>query len=737
MDIWTQHKNYHALSIGDLLDAREAYHVHLAHLENVFATAVGRFLIRRRDADAKSPDAKPTKSSEPRTLRNTVVRKWSWPCVLVFVTDWKKKSHFAKRPTGMVPPLLYLPDGRVVPTCVVSVSQDDDAKIAGMPPSFPSDLVGGGYPVFTDVQGQPHLGSLGCLVTDGDQTYALTNRHVAGPQGREAYTIVAGERQRIGLSAGKDIAKARFSEIYAPWPGTSSYLNLDVGLIQVDDVNRWTAQVFGIGQLGPVLDLHPNTFNLDMIGHPVMAYGAASGKIRGQLLALFYRYKSVGGAEYVSDFLIAPREGAATVGTKPGDSGTIWFEDDGLTFEEAKEKGRAGKRAKMLRPFAIQWGSQTLVAGGDAVSSEFALATCLATVCRHLDVDLISEWNVGHPETWGAVGHFKIGALACEFVSDTKLGKLFMLNQRNIGHTDETIKAGLPSFKKGQFVPLADVADFIWRSSRKLDASNHFADMDQAATSGPFKDKTLLSLTEGHPENMDPAVWNRFYESIGEKKRGALPFRVWQIYEAMVDFAGQGDLLRFLCAGGLMAHYVGDACQPLHVSKLHHGVNKDDDEESGVHSAYETNMLNSHAAEMIEAVGKARTKVAAPALVTGGGQAAAIASIDLMRRTVKRLPPIDIVNLFNANPGRGRLQKMWDAFGDRTAECLVDGSKTLAAIWGGAWKRGSKNVGTIAFPKEAFDPKKLMKLYDDKTFLPSNKLQNITRDGDHLVFPGA
>jgi hypothetical protein len=42
-----------------------------------------------------------------------------------------------------------------------------------------------------------------------------------------------------------------------------------------------------------------------------------------------------------------------------------------------------------------------------------------------------------------------------------------------------------------------------------------------------------------------------------------LPFRVWQIYKKMVEFVAAGDVASFVAAGGILAHYVGDACQPL------------------------------------------------------------------------------------------------------------------------------------------------------------------------------
>ena len=75
-------------------------------------------------------------------------------------------------------------------------------------------------------------------------------------------------------------------------------------------------------------------------------------------------------------------------------------------------------------------------------------------------------------------------------------------------------------------------------------------------------------------------VWGKFYDSIKDlltnkdieqKERGELPFRVWQIFDAMVSFAKDGKGKEFLCAAGVITHYLGDACQPLHISYLHDG----------------------------------------------------------------------------------------------------------------------------------------------------------------------
>jgi hypothetical protein len=39
----------------------------------------------------------------------------------------------------------------------------------------------------------------------------------------------------------------------------------------------------------------------------------------------------------------------------------------------------------------------------------------------------------------------------------------------------------------------------------------------------------------------------------------------------MKGFAADGDVESFVCAAGIMSHYVGDACQPLHISFMFDG----------------------------------------------------------------------------------------------------------------------------------------------------------------------
>jgi hypothetical protein len=720
-------RNFSSLSVKDLLEAREAYHVHLAHLENVVATAIGRYRIRKQDPDTEKPDQwRPRTNAPRRTLANTVVRKWSWPCLLVFVDKWLTEEDLRREPDQVVPRVLYLPDGRVVPTCVILAERQPATAPPLLNLTFPADLAGGGYPIFTEVQGQQHLGSLGCLVTDGDTVFALTNRHVTGQvrfeqSAREVLTMVRGQRQRIGISHGLQIGKKPFQDTYPGWPVSRALCNLDAGLIRIDDVSSWTAQVFGIGELDDPVDLNTDTISMDLIGCPVRAFGGASGELRGEIHGLFYRYKSIGGFDYVSDLLIGPRDENSPLDTLPGDSGTVWFFDPPESSKAAKVNGGAGRRARQFRPIALQWGGHNFVDAGGKQAMRFALATCLSTICRELDLDIVRDWNIGHSEYWGKLGHYKIGAKACELLSSAKLKKLLLGNQNAIAFDDQAIAGGqLKKIDPAGFVPLADVPDLVWRASRRKDEGNHFADMDEPGK-GEFENRTLLDLCRNQA-NVEIELWNRFYDSLSIGfKRGALPFRVWQIYNDMVRFVSEGKVPEFVCAAGVLAHYVGDTCQPLHISRLHHG-RPGHPEEVNVHSVYETTMLDRFAIDLVAGVNqKLGGKKARPRVK--GGKASAVAVIKLMKNTVRKLPPIDVITAFNGASGRDRVPHMWAVLGGRTTSCLAEGCLALATLWESAWKEGRGNriknsqLGTV-------DRATLKKLYNTNAFLEAFRLED-------------
>src|SRR5215216_2043429 len=151
-------KDFNMLSLPDLLAARDQYHLHLMAKQHVVGTAVGRYLIRRTDPWPRSrrdliehdTTQARTHGKAPRTLGNSEVRPYSWPCVLVFIDTWvDEREAFAQglRAGDLVPKALLMPDGSRVPVCIVYAPIQEAAAPAGAPMHFPASRVGGGYPI--------------------------------------------------------------------------------------------------------------------------------------------------------------------------------------------------------------------------------------------------------------------------------------------------------------------------------------------------------------------------------------------------------------------------------------------------------------------------------------------------------------------------------------------------------------------------------------------------------------
>jgi hypothetical protein len=718
-------RDYSSLSVRDLIEARDAYHLHLSHLANVTATAIGRYRIHQDDwfathSPAERRPANIVPVTSQKTLYNTVVTPWSWPCVLVFVDRWIDRHDFASSPDQMVPRALFLPDGRVIPTCTVLAERQDAPAGHDDAPSFPNSLVGGGFLLTSRVQGVDHFGSVGCLVSDGRKTYALTNQHVAGHPGDQVATILRGDRVEVGVAAGGSIRKLPFSAVYPGWPGIQVLTNLDVGLVDVDDVSLWTSQIAGLGPVGTPVDLHVDNITVDLIGQPVRAFGGASGLLSGKVAALFYRYKSVAGTDYVSDLLIAPDEGMTT---RPGDSGTLWCMTD------------PDVETDPLRPMAMQWGGHVFVdAGHSNVAQGLALATFVSTICRELDVDFLRGVNSGLPQYWGDVGHYTIGAKACQLINDPDLSRLMMANIDRVAYGDDNIAA--KSFKTTkQFSPLADVPDKVWKQPGSSgfrgshENPNHFADMDKPDSQG----RTLLDLTKGADGRTDPGkvtvkVFQDYYDDVNDSSRGSLPFRVWQFYDLMVAAAAEGNAADFVAAAGVMAHYLGDSCQPLHISYKYDGDPARKDPETGkvyghgVHSAYESDMLRSHAPEMLArlntALGIAPGKPGSHGYwaLCHSGHDAAVTTVEIMRTAFETISVDALIDTYVDDK-----KKLWDQFGNDTVQLLAEGSRGLAMIWESAWKQGENNITELG----PISPDVLADLYENKDWAKSMTLDEI------------
>jgi hypothetical protein len=777
--------DFHSLSLRDLLEARDLYHLHLTERKGVLATAVGRYLIRQTDS---WPNQRPVvKGTGPKTLANVHIRPYSWPCVLVFVEKWVSEHElhrYGYKPTDVVPNALHMPNGKVVPVCVVEAPPETLTRSGSHPPVFPKSFIGGGYPVIADVQGEEHMASIGCLVTDGHTTYAVTNRHVTGSPGETLYTFVNGERRAIGVSSTRQVGRLPFAEVYEDWPGQNMYVNADVGLIEVTDKTMWTPQVYSIGVVDRLADLSIENISLQLVKARVRAYGCASGELYGRIWALFYRYKSIGGFEYVSDLFIGPRPGVPFQ-TYPGDSGTLWLlepsgppdpddeptdptphpSDDSRAPQgvwKAPRKRTAIVEKRMLRPLALQWGGHAFRSGNGMPSQSYVLATFLSTVCNRLEVDLVRDWGQALPEYWGTIGHFTIANIACNLVPGAKAKQFFKDNRLNITFELSDITApGTSGLSKKDFVPLADVPDLAWKigafvrgpRGHNPEEPQHFADLDEPPPDGS---PTLLEVCR-NKANVHPAVWiahsRKFKKPKSKadpaKHAGLLPFRVWQIFDEMVDFVKAGKEAEYLTAAGVLAHYIGDACQPLHCSFMHHGDPSDPvlrvihhttgkkagktetvDDSKEIHEDYEQNMFKGVRGHAM------KTRLAAKATRARGrriknGREAAIETVAMMQAAFKRVPPKTLIKRYNqllrADVSKTELlDRLWAEFGNDTVDVMAMGCRLLARLWGSAWVAGGgdKKIkgGTLKQPD-------LVNCYRKKTFLKSFLLTQI---GTHL-----
>jgi hypothetical protein len=775
--IFPPRRDYASLSLKDLLDAREAYHVYLSQLDNVIATAIGRYCIHQDDWYAQNPPDRPrpktvARVTTPRTLANSVIRPWSWPAVLVFVRQWEAPHRLGR---DIVPSTLYLPDGRVVPTCVIAAPPDEELPSPSDGPFHASRLLGGGYACLREHQGEQALGTFACLARKGGSYYALTNRHVAGGDGEVVKAYIRGAYEPVGTTSNIAVDRQSMASAFPLWGQQSALLTLDAGLVKINDINDWTSQAFGIGEIGEMFDATEHSVTLDMIGCPVRAFGGASGVIEGEVRALFFRYEVVGGQEHVTDMLIGPRRNDDNAKiknpkiepplTRPGDSGTLWFYDPpskpraGDANEDlgtSPELTEAGLHARRLRPLAMQWGGQR-VRSDDGKRSAYALGSFLSTICRSLDAEVVRNWSLGHDEYWGKVGHFSIGWKACDELSGD-LGKLMKLNQARIGFPDETIAQG-KEFRIGRegFVPLADVPDYVWvHSWRQAESIQHFADIDiQDINGGP----SMLKRCVDDPDNIAASVWKDYFDGFANAgvgpEEGALPFRVWQIWDAMVAYLQAKDVLRFVAAAGVMAHYVGDASQPLHCSYLHHGappmrkvngrsypVPRDSEEfkafkttpEAKIHGIYEENMLEVDTASALAAIdnelsGRSALKV------DKSGHGAAKAVITLMADAQKRLEPMTIIEADDpSQPPSKRAAALWNnrTIQKATVKSLADSVQVLAALWTSAWAQG----GGASLAKTAkgkireYTEDELQPVYrNDRKFVPSLSLDDMVKSG--------
>ena len=694
-----------SLTVRDLLQAREDHHNALSMMPNVIATAIGRY---RFHADDK-PEITPRKTSTPRTLLNSRVGPKSWPAVLVFVRKWDRFDEVCHDPLRLVPQFLYLNDGRAVATCVIALELDQDVCrwiSAANQVKFPENRIGGGCGVYTHVQGQEHVGTLACLTTDGERTYGLTAQHVAGPPGERIFTRLYDKEQEVGKSHDLQIRKVPFRSIYPEYPGTNQFLNLDAGFIRLDEADIWTSQVLGIGELDDLIDLNTSNITLGMIGAPVRAFGAISkDRMRGEICALFPRFRSMGGDEYLADVLVSARDNdTSNFKIAGGDSGALWVLDDPII---------SGYHMH-AKPLAATWGAVDFIGGGR--SCQLVLATFLSNVCKATDMELVTHQNIGYRPIWSGKKHVKLS----EFAANMLIG--------SGGNLEAFLTGGsVDSNRYELLTSLAKLPD-EWKGhkGRKDENPNHYANINLACGGRKLKDIPL-----------DPKQWLEFYKNLqtstGEKNRGALPFRVGDVFTRMQSAVEARRLNEAFAAAGILAHYISDACNPAHVNCWGRG---DPAWDHGVKSRWGGPRAEFHGV-WDDPAGIEETNVRSQyAKITNSyrkmyrtGDAAAEAAMELMKKT---LDLVDVKQFIKSGDPIGSKQAARDFCKyegrDRIACCIAHGTALLLALWRSAW--GGKNNN--GFKEQHIQGMKLAGLRDkalkDQSFLPSLSLESLAKN---------
>src|SRR5262249_62036132 len=124
---------------------------------------------------------------------------------------------------------------------------------------------------------------------------------------------------------------------------------------------------------------------------------------------------------------------------------------------------------------------------------------------------------------------------------------------------------------------------------------------------------------------------------------------------------------RFVAGAGTMAHDVGAAARPLHISLMYDGepLPGGTKRGQGVHTAYEEDMLRQNAADMLARMSKEVRKRGSIVSVPTTGEQAAIQIVRLMQRTFDTIKPIDIVDAFAAG------EELWPIFAPRTLKLIA------------------------------------------------------------------
>ncbi len=152
-----------------------------------------------------------------------------------------------------------------------------------------------------------------------------------------------------------------------------------------------------------------------------------------------------------------------------------------------------------------------------------------------------------------------------------------------------------------------------------------------------------------------------------------------------------------------------------------------------IHGIYEQTMLEFRTTDALTGVNQV-LQSGLPKVSVKSGHEAAVATVQLMFNSQKRLPPKTIINADDPSLGeKARAEALWNKTKIRTSTIasLADSVQLLADLWSSAWKVGKGNNFKVDELVE-FSEEQMNRICrkEHKTFVPSLTLDEMAESGD-------
>ena len=245
---------------------------------------------------------------------------------------------------------------------------------------------------------------------------------------------------------------------------------------------------------------------------------------------------------------------------------------------------------------------------------------------------------------WGTVGHFFINTKA---VDNLPAAMSVFINAGSYF---------------GQHASDADTR----KSKDPTEAPKHFIDIESYAA--------FANLTP----NLDSL--RAIYGASAVTSIGILPWATVQTYDSLVASLRRGAIARAESIAADLGHYVGDGHQPLHVTVNYDGQNTGND---GIHSRYETTMINTYAAKL--------SVTPVPAVYVGNRFAYVLAYLQVSNSLADSVLRADTgaktVSGWNGSgtPPAAYTSELWNETRSLTLRELQGATVALADLWFSAW----------------------------------------------------